>query len=475
MNALGFAGVLILAVRPLDLLDLGFQLSFVATVGILLLHRPFTQILSVKGGNRWRKWGATPLAVSVAAQLATAPLIVSAFGQISVIATVANLIIVPLMSGSVGVGLLTVVAGGISTDLTVLLNAANWALLKSSLACAHLFATPAWAAVELVEPPGPLVVAYFCALLWVAEPVRKSKLGFWVIVVGLIAANIQVWRSAFVEEVVAVRVLDVGQGDGILVSFPNGKHVLIDGGSAGYGEDAGERVILPALRHLGIRRLEAIIASHPHADHVGGLVTVMERVEVGHYLDSGQYYGSATAERIHQLIRDRGIAYHVVAAGDSLLGLGEASVVILHPRPEFVNRKGKAPEGLNNGSVVLKITFRGQSILLTGDIEEETDAALLAWGDRLQSTILKAAHHGSRTSSSRPFLDAARPLWVAISCGIDNKFGHPGPEVMSRYEELNIESYRTDLGGCLTFWMGEEGIRVSRFLGGMIQKKTASR
>ena len=112
LNALGFAGLVILAVRPLDLLDLGFQLSFAATFGILILHRPFTDILSLRGGAGWRKWGATPLAVSMAAQLATAPLIVSAFGQISLIATVTNLVVVPLMSGSVGVGLLTVVAGG---------------------------------------------------------------------------------------------------------------------------------------------------------------------------------------------------------------------------------------------------------------------------------------------------------------------------------------------------------------------------
>ena len=166
------------------------------------------------------------------------------------------------------------------------------------------------------------MIVYFCVLSWFAGPVRKSKLRACVIIVGLAAANVHVWSSLVRDEVVTIRVLDVGQGDGILVSFPNGKHVLFDGGIAGFGQDAGERVILPALRHLGIRRLEAIIASHPHADHVGGLVTVMERVEVGHYLDSGQHFGSATAARIHQLIRDRGIAYHTVAAGDSILGSG---------------------------------------------------------------------------------------------------------------------------------------------------------
>lgn len=475
LNALGFAGLVILAVRPLDLLDLGFQLSFAATSGILLLHRPFTEILSLRGGIRWRKWGATPLAVSIAAQLTTAPLIVSAFGQISLIATVANLVVVPIMSGSVGVGLLTVVAGGVSSDLATLLNATNWALLKSALWLAHVCATPQWAAIEWVEPSGSLVIAYFCVLSWFAEPVRKSRLCGCVMIVGLTAANVHVWSALVTDEVVTIRVLDVGQGDGILVSFPNGKHVLFDGGIAGFGKDAGEHVILPVLRHLGIRRLEAIIASHPHADHVGGLVTVMERVEVGHYLDSGQHFGSSTAARIHQLIRDQGITYHIVAAGDSILGFGDVSAVVLHPRPGYVNLHGKAPDGLNNGSVVVKITFRGKSCLLTGDIEHETDSALLAWGERLRSTILKAAHHGSRTSSTRPFLKAVRPRWVAISCGIENKFGHPSPEVLSRYKGLNIRSLRTDLGGCLTFRIGEDGIGVSRFLEGRAEEKAASR
>jgi len=165
---------------------------------------------------------------------------------------------------------------------------------------------------------------------------------------------------------------------------------------AGYSEDAGERVNIPALRHLEIGRLDAIVASHPHADHVGGPVSVMEQVPVGHYVEPGRYYGSSTASRIHELIGGRGIMRHTVVPGDTLAGFGEANVAILHPRPEYLSPEGDAPEGLNNGSVVLRIAYRGQSILLTGDIEHETDSAILSWNARVQSTLLKAAHHGSR-------------------------------------------------------------------------------
>jgi competence protein ComEC len=464
LNALGVAGILILAIRPLDVLNIGFQLSFAATAGILMLHQPLTRLLACTGGVRFRKLIAVPLAVSLAAQLSTAPLIVAVFGQISVIATAANLIVVPLMSGAVGIGLLTVLVSWISPDAAMLLNATNWAALTLAVWFAHLFAAPDWASVLCVAPTLCETVIFLCVLLLLMDAVRGSRWCGTVAIACLFAVNVQVWGGLIGQRDLIVRVLDVGQGDGILVSFPNGRHMLVDGGIAGFGEDAGARVVLPALSDLGISKLDVVVASHPHADHVGGLVTVLEQVDVTHYLESGQYYGSWTAGKIQTLIRDHNIGRHIVAAGDSLIGFGEASVIVLHPRPTFVNTDGAAPDGLNNGSVVVKLSYRGQSLLLTGDIEHETDRALLAWGDRLRSTLLKSAHHGSRTSSTRPFLQAVRPEAIAISCGIDNKFGHPSPEVLDRYKGLDALVDRTDLSGCLTYRVSERGIKVIRFL-----------
>ena len=466
LNALGVAGVMILVVRPMELHGLGFQLSFAATAGILLLHRPLTDLLASLGGRRWRTWLAVPVAVSVAAQLATAPIIVTAFGQLSVVATAANLIVVPLLSASVGIGLLTVLGAAVHPMIATVLNGTNWVTLSAGAWVAEFCARPDWAAITLVAPSAASLVVFACALLAIVESVRTSRWGGVVVLVGLTAANIQVWSSLLPSHHVVMRVLDVGQGDGILISFPNGKHMLVDGGIAGFGEDAGERVVLPALRHLGISRIDVVVASHPHADHVGGLVTVMQKVDVGHYVESGQRYGTWTAGRIRKLIRERGIVRHTVAAGDSISGFGEAQVVVLHPRPEYVNPVGKAPHGLNNGSVVIKVTYRGQSILLTGDIEHETDGALLAWGNRLKTTVLKSAHHGSKTSSTDRFLGAVDPGWIAVSCGIDNKFRHPSPVVLERYARMGVKLSRTDLEGCVTYRISEEGVEVSGFLGG---------
>ena len=124
---------------------------------------------------------------------------------------------------------------------------------------------------------------------------------------------------------------------------------------------------------------------------------------------------------------------------------------VLHPRSEFVNKGGEAPDGPNNGSVVGRMDYVGRSVLFTGDIEHEKDRVLLVCGTRLSATILKAAHHGSRKSSTPAFLDAVSPEWVVVSRGIDNKFRHPAPEVMGRYESIGATRDRTDLSRCLTY------------------------
>ena len=131
---------------------------------------------------------------------------------------------------------------------------------------------------------------------------------------------------------------------------------------------------------------------------------------------------------------------------------------MLHPTPDYVSRNGPAPLGLNNGSVVIRLSFGGTAVLLTGDIEHETDPDLLRWGDRIRAQVLKAAHHGSRTSSTAAFLAAVRPDLAVISCGVRNKFRHPSGEVIRRFETMGISIYRTDEMGAVEIRIDEQGI-----------------
>ena len=195
--------------------------------------------------------------------------------------------------------------------------------------------------------------------------------------------NVSVWTYALRPRDLDIYFLDVGQGDAAFLRFPNFKTMVVDGSERSERFDYGARVLVPFLRHTGIGRVDVVVASHPHNDHIGGLVALLQQVEVGHFVDGGQRYDSWTAWRIRELVAERGVRYHRAAAGDSLVGLGGVGGLILHPNEEFVDASGVSAAGLNNGSVAFRLEYGEVNMLFTGDLEEETDRAILAWGPRL--------------------------------------------------------------------------------------------
>jgi len=197
-----------------------------------------------------------------------------------------------------------------------------------------------------------------------------------------------------------------------------------------------------------------VLASHAHNDHIGGLVAVLEQLEVGHYVDSGQLAESRVARDLRDLVERRGVRYHRVASGDSLSGLGGVGALVLHPTAAFVEAAGHSLSGLNNGSVVVRFDYEGTRVLFTGDAEHETDAPILAWGERLRSDLLKVAHHGSRISSTPAFVRGVDPDIAIISVGLFNKFNHPAVEVMELYRESGSRIYRTDRCGGVLVTLG---------------------
>ena len=386
-NILGIAGLGLLIVRPQDLFDVGFQLSFVATGGILIFYRPLRDLLPQKKG-----WYDTciagPLAVSLAAQATTLPFIVAYFGLVSVIGLIANLIVVPLIGIGVGLGLLTVLAFACWEPLATILNAANWLILSGAIKCTQFMAEPEWAAFEVARPSW-IVFAIYLVLMPLIHPTVRRLWGTYGLIIALVLANIGIWKNIWqTESALEVYFLDVGQGDAIFFKYPNGRTLLVDGGIRMHYTDMGKRVILPFLKSQRIDHIDVVVGSHPHADHIGGLISVLEQVSVGHYLDAGQHVDTFTGKRLQEVVKTKGISYHTVAAGDSLVGIGG---LVLHPTPAYVSDSGPAPDGANNGSVVIRIAHQGTSILLTGDIEHETDGDLMRWGHRLRSDILKVS------------------------------------------------------------------------------------
>ena len=446
-NALGLAALLILALWPTSLLTLSFQLSFGATGAIAGLHSTLAGLFPAnwRRQDHWaNNWLVAPLCASMAAQIGTGPLIAYHFQQLAPIGLAANLVVVPLLALAIALGLLAGLAGSLLPLGAAPFNAVNYLVLKALLGLVDGLADLPGAALSVPKPS--LGFLFLCGLITLLIPhlphyrlARKTAL--FALVIGL---NIWVWQRAWPTRELEITFLDVGQGDAALVRFPHGRTMLVDGGNRSADFDYGARVLRPYLRHRNIDRLDIVVASHPHNDHIGGLVSLLETFEVGHYIDSGQQYDSWTARRLRQLIAEKQIRYHAVQAGDSLAGLDGAGALILHPTRAFVDSTGASPQGLNNGSVAFRLTYGDISLLFTGDIEEETEPALLAWGARLRSQVLKVPHHGSRTSSHRPFIEAVRPDLALVSVGSFNRFGHPDPQVLVRLQEQGSLVYRTD-------------------------------
>ncbi len=451
-NTLGLAALAILVLWPESPWSLSFQLSFGATWAIVALHGPLAALFpaaSRRADSRIGRWIVIPLCVSLAAQLGTGPLIAYSFQQLALGAVVANIAVMPLLALAVGLGLLAALTGWILPSVATAFNAANYLVLVGLIELVSWWASLPFASV-VVPRPGVLFVA-IAAALCLLVPLLPHRV--WVrkatIFAVLIWLNVAVWSYALRARDLEVVFLDVGQGDSAFVRFPNGKTMVVDGGQRSAYFDGGQQVLLPFLRYMGVRRVDVVVASHSHNDHIGGLVALLEQMEVGHFLDSGQVYDSWTARRLRELIAERGVHYHRVAAGDSLAGLGGVAGLVLHPTAGFVDADGQLPFGPNNGSVVFSLQHKIVRVLFTGDVEQETDPVMLAWGPRLQAQLLKVAHHGSRTSSQPLFVAAVAPAVAVMSLGEGNKFKHPAPEIVARYAAHGARVLRTDHTGAV--------------------------
>lgn len=240
--------------------------------------------------------------------------------------------------------------------------------------------------------------------------------------------------------------VDVGQGDSILVTLPNTRTLLIDG-----GEREGSGKVLASLRQHGLSHIDVMVATHPHADHIGGLIDVIKLVDVGQVLDSGQVHTTQTFEDFLDAIETKQIPLKSVREGDSINLDPTVKVEVLNPPANLLDGAYNEAE-FNDNSVVLKLTYGEFSVLLTGDMEERNEVRLVFENaTTLDADVLKAGHHGSRTSSSSPFLNAVTPEVVIISLAAGNTYGHPHQEALDRISAAGTENlFRTDIDGTIT-------------------------
>ncbi len=225
-----------------------------------------------------------------------------------------------------------------------------------------------------------------------------------------------------------VHFIDVGQGDSILIESPNGKTMLVDGGVKGAGQH-----IVSYLHELGVKKLDIVVATHPDADHIGGLIPVLNSIDIEQFYDSGKIHTSQTFEDMLTLIDTKNIPYNVPKTGDHIMLDEKIDVTVL-------NANETASDN-NDASIVLKLTYGDISFLLTGDAGVALEKEMLA--QDVKATVLKAGHHGSNTSSSQSFIQAVHPEVTILSYGKDNKYGHPHVEVVERLQAIGSKIYAT--------------------------------
>ncbi len=472
MNSLGVAALLILAYDARQLFDVGFQLSFLAVLSIVYLYpivnARISKIQPADSINKSLIFMLRLAAVSLVATLGTLPLTALYFGKVSVVGLLTNGIILPIVGASVMLGFVTSLVGWMSFHVADAFAAVNGLLLSFSLAAAKFSGGLSWAYVETLQFKPVHAIPYFAALgvlfhLHLGDVARKMLIGF------LVSLNILLLASMFSSEkthegMLRASFIDVGQGDAALIEFPDGTTMLVDAGPKSGEYDSGERVVVPFLRRRGIETLDYVVASHPHADHIGGFASVFRAFDVKAVIESGQPARDPIYREYTEALQMENCRIDTARKAQPAIQIGQARIYFLYPAGAHIDADtSNSHLNLNNTSVVLKLCYGRTSILFTGDAEREAEEEIVeSYGDFLQSTILKTGHHGSITSSSREFLGAVNPRYAVMSLGLHNKFNHPSDEVVERLLMMNVEALRTDEEGAIIF--ESDGEEMSRIL-----------
>ncbi|MBI2883746.1 MAG: DNA internalization-related competence protein ComEC/Rec2 [Candidatus Methylomirabilis oxyfera] len=461
LNTLALSALGLLLWQPLLLFDVGFQLTFVATWAILMA---VDRVPVTWSATSWR-WMATPLLLSVAAFLATAPILASTFHRLSLIGILANLPIVPLSGLLTGAGMLFAVLATVIPHFlgwfTVLIG---W-LIDLLVGLAGWFARLPFASVRLFSPSIPMMICYYVGLGTAMAAMGRRWLrytAYAAAVAGVVLIGVRL-LPIFQNGPLRMTVLDVGQGDAIVLELPGKRTILIDGGGLFDDRfDIGEQVVVPFLLSRWVGHLDAVVLSHPHPDHLNGLQAVLRHIPIGQVWVGGQRTAMPTYLWLEEVLRDKRIPHKILHDGYRTSEFAPVQIAVLHPSNAMLYGSARGHfSDVNSNSLVLSVRYGQVTLLLPGDIEQEAEERLLEQGADLQAQVLKVPHHGGRTSSSKPFLARVHPRVAVVSAGYRNRFRHPHQETLDRYRANGIHLYRTDLDGAVTVSSDGNTVEVS--------------
>lgn len=473
-STLALAGLLVLALEPLALFSLSFQLSFSAVVGILWLGPPLRRWLSIPARRgevkpsvfqRFYLYFAALVAVTLAATVFLLPLTTHYFHRFSWVVIPANITVLPLLGLLVlPIGLFAAASYAFSPSLSeTLLKAAAWGS-ERMMDYVRFWGSWPWSESLVISPNSAEVLLMYSVMFFAFFAVRFgwAKRGL-LIVLLLLAGDITYWvHRNFCHSALRVTFLDVGQGNAALVQFPGSERMLIDGGGSSDGSfDVGKMVVAPFLLRNKIARIDTIVLSHPDMDHLGGLRFIASHFSPAEFWQGEPRTEVRAYEELMKVIRSRNIAVLSPGQWEEDRMIGGVAVALLHPRMGDQGRRLKP----NDRSLVIKLTYQGKSFLFPGDLEKAgEDAVRLSAGADLRSDVLLAPHHGSRTSCSWSFLQQVRPRVCVISAGLGNPWAAPSMGVVKRLESLGCRIFRTDRDGAVEIIVQQERGTVRPFV-----------
>jgi competence protein ComEC len=456
-NAFAAAAIVVAALRPASIGSLSFALSFSCVGAILLFAEPLSKALERLGVPAL---ASEALALTLATQCGTWPLTASAFLLFAPYAPLANALVVPTVGVAMLIGFAELAASPIPIFAQACANVETslltWivAVVRSTadLPGAHIVTTP---------PPGWAIALYDLSLVGAAGLVHVRK-PIWASIVVVVAIAFCIWPPRPVSHDLVVTAIDVGQADALLIRTPRGHAILVDAGGrlergltangVSPAEAIGQRIVVPLLIRQGIHHLDAIVLSHPHGDHAGGLAPVLRVVGSDVLADAGQTYPGHAYHNALDVARRKHVP--LVAPRPGAAWRTDDGVIFRFLGPSLPFITGSRND-INENSVVFMLEYRCPTcrrafrMLFTGDAGAEAERRLLSDGVDLRADVLKVGHHGSAYSSTPDFIEAVHPKYAVISVGRDNVFGHPASSTIKTLSSVGARVYRTDDSGAI--------------------------
>jgi len=461
LNSIALSAVIILLVKPFEILNPGFQLSYSAVLSIALIYPVIQQMINQAGiKNKYLKNILLFIGVSLSAQIGTLPFTLAYFNKLSIVSLLANLFVIPLAGIIVGLAIVTLIIGSLLPSIAIYLAIVNNIVTSLMMDLVRFSGSLDFSFIRInnFSLLDSIFFYVFISLLIYSLKVSEKFL-FKLVITLLVFANIFLFshlddKKLLPDGLLSVLMIDVGQGDSFLIKFPDGKTALIDAGVVDPYFDTGERIIIPLLDYLGIEKIDFGFVSHLDTDHYGGFASLIHNKRIK------EIYRPKPDSSDKSIRFEKFLDKHKIPKkfyDKSKIEISNAVLYVLNnANSEYLNKLSS-----NDRSGMLKLVFGQTSFLFVGDAEIPAEIFYLQhYKEFLDSDVLKVGHHGSKTGSSKEFLEAVSPKISLVSAGIKNKFGHPSEIVLKRLEQLNSQILRTDSLGAVLLQSDGKEIKV---------------